>query len=134
MRDGFTFPVSDWQKAVIPPLWHGDVFRIEMGTTPDGTPYHAVLRSAAQRMETLIKDAKEFDIVIDVPELASASYPRTYHVARNARSYRYEFLRFVPAPYYVVFAVLIVFLVAYRTYRTVRWVRRRASEDNGQPG
>lgn len=122
---GFTFSVSDWQKARLPGLWQRGAYPIEMRTMDDGTPYYSVLRCAAEEMERLIDEDREFDIVIDLPRVKSAGYARLYDVLPRARQARYEFLWSIRARYYYILAGLITFLVVFHTYRIVRWVRRR---------
>jgi hypothetical protein len=130
---GFTFGVSDWQKARLPGLWHRNAFPIEAGTMEDGTPYYSVLRCAAEEMERLLAEDREFDIVIDVPQLKSAGYANLHDVLPRARLARYDFLWSIRRPYYFVLAALVLFLIVFRTYRIIRWVRRRSRRDVAQP-
>jgi hypothetical protein len=122
---GFTFEVSDWQKSALPGLWHRSAFPVETGAMDDGTPYYSVLRCAAEEVQQLISDEREFDIVIDVPELKAAHYANLHDVLPRARFEKYEFLWSVRRPYYIALAGLTVFLIVFRTYRIIRWVRRR---------
>lgn len=123
---GFTFGVSDWQKARLPGLWHRYAFPIETGTMEDGTPYYSVLRCAAEEMQRLIAQGREFDVVIDVPQLQSAGYANLHDVLPRARLAKYDFVWSVRSPYYFALAALVLFLIVFRTYRIIRWVRRRS--------
>lgn len=122
---GFTFSVSDWQKARLAPLWQRDAFPVESGRMADGTPYYAVLRCAAEEMENLMRQGREFDIVIDVPEVAEAGYARVHDVLPRARWAKYEYVWYVHYRWWFVLAGLVLFLIVFRTYRIVRWYRRR---------
>ncbi len=107
------------------PLWQRRAFPIEMGKMSDGTPFYAVLRCAAEEMERCINEGREFDIVVEVPELAEAGYMREHDVLPDARIYKYEYVWQIHYKYHFIIAGLIVFLICYRTYRIIRWVRRR---------
>ncbi len=122
---GFTFSVSDWQKRRMANLWQRPSFPLEGGRTADGTPYYSVLRCAAEEMERLIGDGREFDIVIDVPELASAGYPRLHDVLPEARQQAYEYPWWIHYKLQFALVVLVAILLAIWTYRLVRWIRRR---------
>lgn len=136
---GFTFCVSDWQQGSLPDLWQRDAFPLQMGALADGTPYYSVLRCAAEEMERLMDEGREFDVVIDLaaadgpdddrpvpPTVASAGYARVHDVLPRARLARYDYLWAIRGRYYVMLAALVAFLVFYRSYRIVRWWRRRA--------
>lgn len=129
---GFTFNVSDWQKARLPGLWQRGAYPVEMGAMADGTPYSSVLRVATEEMERLCAEGREFDIVVDMPQLRSAGYARLHEVLPRARKDRYDFLRLIRAEYYYLLAGLVAFLVIFRGWRIVRWLRRRRAIGTGE--
>ncbi len=131
---GFTFSISDWHKRRMADLWQRPSFPIEGGRTPYGTPYYSVLRCAAEKMEELIDAGREFDVVIEVPELAGAGYARLHRVLPEARSRGYEYPWWIHYKLHFVLAALVAFLICFRTYRTIRWLRRRKADKIRQAG
>jgi hypothetical protein len=129
---GFTFSISDWQKRRMADLWHRTSFPIEGGAMPDGTPYYSLLRCAAEKMEELIDEGAEFDIVIDLPELNGAGYPRLHRVLPEAQRRALQYPWWIHYKLHILLAVLVAFLVVYRTYRIVRWIRRRRAKAAGR--
>ncbi len=129
---GFTFSISDWQKRRMADLWHRTSFPIEGGAMPDGTPYYSVLRCAAEKMEELIDQGKEFDVVIDVPELGQAGYLRLHRVLPEARRRALRYPWWIHYKLHILLAALVAFLVVFRAYRIVRWFRRRKAKAAGQ--
>lgn len=122
---GFTFSISDYQKRRMADLWHRTCFPIQGGAMPDGTPYYSVLRCAAEKIEALIDEGKEFDVVVRLPQLERAGYGRLHEVLPEARRKAYYYPWWVHHKLHLLLAALIAFLVVFRTYRTVRWIRRR---------
>ncbi len=125
---GFTFSVSDWQKARLPGLWQRSMFAVETGRMKDGTPYQSVLRCAAEEMQRLMTEGREFDIVVDVPALNTAGYVRLHRVLPRAKWDRFDFLWLVPGYQYGILGVLVGILALFRVYRTVRWLQGRRAE------
>ena len=99
---------------------------------PDGTPYYSVLRCAAEKMEELIDESQEFDVVIDVPELGEAGYGRLHRVLPEARRRALHYPGWIHYKLHILLAALVAFLVLFRTYRIVRWIRRRRAKAAGQ--
>jgi len=123
---GFTFPMSDWDKSEFPDLWHRKQFSIKEGAMPDGTRYYSVLRTAAEKMEELLNERREFDIVIAVPELSTAHYARVYDILPDAKQNNYTF------PWWLNYfwPGVVALLASYLTWKRVRWFaswRRGAS-------
>jgi len=83
---GFTFPIDDWNKRRIPDVWRSTAFPLDGGRLPSGVSYYAVLQAAARRMEDLIRAGREFDVVIDVPELKDAGYADLIPVITDAEA------------------------------------------------
>lgn len=129
---GFTFSIADWQKRRMADLWHRTCFPIQGGSMPDGTPYYSVLRCAAERMETLIDEGKEFDIVVQVPQLERAGYSRLHPVLPEARRRAYQYPWWIHYKLQLLLAGLVAFLVVFRTYRIIRWIRRRRAARGSQ--
>jgi hypothetical protein len=126
---GFTFDVSDWYKSSMPGSWHQKTYPVETETMKDGTPFYSVLRCAAEEMQRLIAEDRDFDIVINIPEIKTAGYERLHDVLPRAQQMKYEFHWSVRRPYYLWLAGLVLFLIVFRTYRIVRWARRRRRLD-----
>ena len=99
---------------------------------PDGTPYYSVLRCAAEKMEELIDEGKEFDVVIDVPKLGEAGYARLHRVLPEARRRALRYPWWIHYKLHFLLAALVGFLVVFRTYRIVRWIRRRRARAGGE--
>lgn len=134
---GFTFPISDWRRDRLEDLWHRKQFPLEGGQMADGTPYYSFLRCAAEKMEELVDDDKEFDIVINVPELASAGYTRLHDVSSEARRRAYQYPWWIHYKRQILLAGLVIFWILYRSYRITRWVRLRrkaAADPTGKKG
>ncbi len=125
---GFTFSVSDWDKSEMADLWHRACFSIRDGRTEDGTAYYAVLRCATEKMAELIRAGREFDILVETPELESAGYERIHRVLLQAAQEDYEYPWWLGREIYIGLAVLVAFLLAYRIYRIIRWHRRRKAD------
>jgi hypothetical protein len=123
---GFTFSISDWQKRRMADLWHRTSFPIQGGSMPDGTPYYSVLRCATEKIEELLDEGKEFDIVVRVPQLERAGYRRLHDVLPEARRRAYDYPWWIHHRLHILLAALVAFLVVFRTYRIIRWFRRRA--------
>ena len=126
---GFTFSISDYQKQRMEDLWQRSSFPLEGGRLPDGTPYYSVLRCAASKMEELIKEGKEFDVVVDVPELAEAGYARLHRVLPEARRRAYEYPWWIHYKLQILLVALVAFLIVYRSYRIVRWMSNSSSRN-----
>jgi len=109
---GFTFPVDDYQKRRIPDLWRSRAFPIVGGKMPGGVSYYAVLQAAARRMEEMIRAGREFDVVIDVPELDRAGYTDLIRVADDAAASRAEFPRWVLHKEQALMVVLLAYVLA----------------------
>jgi hypothetical protein len=122
---GFTFSISDWDKSRMADLWQRPMFPIQGGRMADGTPYYGVLRRATEKLEELVDKDKAFDIVIDIPELKSAGYPRLHRVLADERSGAAEYPLWIHYKLHLLLAAQVAFLVLYRGYRTIRWCRRR---------
>ena len=122
---GFTFSVSDWDKSQMADLWYRDQFSLREGRTADGVSYYSVLRCAAIRMEELVREGEEFDIVVETPGLESAGYETLHRVVSLAREKDYRYPWWIHYRGYALVALLVLSLACYRAYRSMRWYRRR---------
>ncbi len=123
---GFTFPVSDWDGTKVADLWHREVFSLREGRTADGVAYYGVLRAAAEQMEELIAAGREFDAVVEVPELESAGYARLHRVLETARARDYRYPWWIDKRGHIAIAALVAFWIGYRVLRARRAGRRAA--------
>ncbi len=127
---GFTFSISDWDKSRIADLWHRTMFSLKDGQTADGVPYYAILRCAAMKMEELVKSGREFDIVVDTPELKHAGYSRLHRVIARAREKRYTYPRWIHYKLHLALAVLVGLLAVSISRRAMRRYRARRQDDS----
>ena len=117
---GFTMPISDWDKGRMADLWHRDQFSLRAGSMADGTPYYSVLRTAVEKVEALVRENTEFDIVVDATDLETAGYDRLYFVQPDARRNDYRYPWWIDYYWQAVLTLLVVIFVAIRVRRFVR--------------